>query len=318
MTLELVTKEAYTQVLGVSYHAFGTSVFNSLNDDLGYDILYILFKDTKYRLGIVGGVRDNGFCSPFSAPFGGFSFVEEHVTILQIEQAIIELKKMLSKKSINLINISLPPLCYNSNFISKQIIALRKCGLYESSIELNFFFRASSFSDSYTSMIWRNARKNLNRAVLNKLTFSTDSSLEFKKRAFQIIKENRKQKRYPLRMTWERVFKTLSVVSADFFIVQDSLGFDVASAMVFYINPKVVQVIYWGDLPQYSNLRAMNFLAFKVFEFYKSIGVEIVDIGPSTENGIPNYGLCEFKESIGCDLITKSVYSGSIDSIQQR
>lgn len=28
--------------------------------------------------------------------------------------------------------------------------------------------------------------------------------------------------------------------------------------------------------------------------------LKYLDIGPSTENSIPNYGLCDFKESIGC------------------
>jgi len=315
MTVEFVTKEDYTEVLGASYHVFGTSSFNFLNVDLGYDVLYILFKDNKYRLGIIGGVSDSCFYSPFSAPFGGFSFVEENVTILQIEQAVIELKKMLSIRAINLIKISLPPLCYNPNFVSKQIIAFRNCGLYESSIELNFFFQTRNFTDNYTSLLWRNARKNLNKAMLNGLFFLTDSSLAFKERSYHIIRKNREQKGYPLRMTWERVCKTVSLINSDFFIVQNSLGADIAAAMVFYVNQKIVQVVYWGDLPNYSSLRAMNFLAFKVFEFYKNTGIEIVDIGPSTEYGVPNYGLCEFKESIGCDLITKSVYRGEINLI---
>jgi hypothetical protein len=34
-------------------------------------------------------------------------------------------------------------------------------------------------------------------------------------------------------------------------------------------------------------------------------GMKFVDIGPSTENSIPNYGLCEFKESIGCTVVNK-------------
>jgi len=33
-----------------------------------------------------------------------------------------------------------------------------------------------------------------------------------------------------------------------------------------------------------------------------------IDIGPSTENSIPNYGLCEFKESIGCDISPKYTF----------
>jgi len=49
----------------------------------------------------------------------------------------------------------------------------------------------------------------------------------------------------------------------------------------------------------------MNFLSYEVFKYYKENGIEVVDIGPSTEDSIPNHGLCEFKESIGCDLSPK-------------
>ena len=49
----------------------------------------------------------------------------------------------------------------------------------------------------------------------------------------------------------------------------------------------------------------MNYLSFSVFEYYKKLGIHIVDIGPSSEDSVPNHGLCEFKESIGCDIIPK-------------
>ena len=46
----------------------------------------------------------------------------------------------------------------------------------------------------------------------------------------------------------------------------------------------------------------MNFLSYNIFKHYKAIGVSIIDIGHSTEDSIPNQGLCEFKESIGCSI----------------
>jgi lipid II:glycine glycyltransferase (peptidoglycan interpeptide bridge formation enzyme) len=70
-----------------------------------------------------------------------------------------------------------------------------------------------------------------------------------------------------------------------------------------------VQVIYWGDIPEFSKYKTMNFLSFNIFEHYKKSGLKIVDIGPSTENSIPNYGLCEFKESIGCSIAAKVTFS---------
>ena len=49
----------------------------------------------------------------------------------------------------------------------------------------------------------------------------------------------------------------------------------------------------------------MNYLAFSLFSYYFDKGLRILDIGPSTENGTPNYGLCEFKENIGCSVTLK-------------
>lgn len=49
----------------------------------------------------------------------------------------------------------------------------------------------------------------------------------------------------------------------------------------------------------------MNMLTYSLFQHYRKTGVRILDIGISTENGIPNFGLCEFKESIGCSVSLK-------------
>jgi hypothetical protein len=75
------------------------------------------------------------------------------------------------------------------------------------------------------------------------------------------------------------------------------------------VTPDIVQVIYWGDLPAYSEFKTMNYLSYNIFIYYKKLGVKYVDIGISTELSVPNHGLCEFKESIGCDLSLKFTFS---------
>ena len=52
----------------------------------------------------------------------------------------------------------------------------------------------------------------------------------------------------------------------------------------------------------------MNYLAYRIFEHYYKEGIKILDIGPSTEHGIPNYGLCNFKESIGCSVSSRFIF----------
>jgi lipid II:glycine glycyltransferase (peptidoglycan interpeptide bridge formation enzyme) len=96
----------------------------------------------------------------------------------------------------------------------------------------------------------------------------------------------------------------------DFFTVnkeQTTIG----AAVVFHVAPRIVQVVYWGDLPAYSEYKTMNFLSYSLFNYYQNQGIKIIDIGPSTENSIPNHGLCEFKESIGCDIAIKTVFTKS-------
>ena len=113
-------------------------------------------------------------------------------------------------------------------------------------------------------------------------------------------------------MTWDQIQETVKVIKADFFIVQQAAGKAIAAAMVFHVAEKIVQVVYWGDLPDFAHLKTMNFLSYKVFEYYKSKEIRIIDIGPSTENSIPNFGLCEFKESIGCDITSKFSFKYSL------
>ena len=108
-----------------------------------------------------------------------------------------------------------------------------------------------------------------------------------------------------MRMTFEQVWQTVSrVITADFFVLEHE-GCDVAAAQIFHVADGIAQVVYWGDIRQYAKLRPMNYLAYSLFGYYADNGLRILDIGPSTEDGIPNYGLCEFKESIGCSVTMK-------------
>ena len=131
---------------------------------------------------------------------------------------------------------------------------------------------------------------------------STD--LEGVKSAYEVIRLNREEHGYNLRMSLGDVMSTINVVPADFFLLSYN-GVDVASAMVYRLAPKICQVIYWGNIGAYSNLRPMNVLAYRLFEYYSKLDIDIIDIGPSSIDGVPDYGLLEFKESIGCSVCSK-------------
>ncbi|WP_288318136.1 hypothetical protein [Xylanibacter caecicola] len=279
-------------------HIYNSVSFSELNKRKTGRLHYLTFRNPKVRFGLVLG-EDNGgtLASPFSAPFGGLTYNKAQ-SIEFIDDAIKALKEYGRERNMR-IRITLPPFFYDDRHLPCVANALyREARLCK--MDINYHFLISDFAD-YPTVIERNAKKNLRHAMEQDTTFIiADSSNEDDiKRAYGIIKKNREEHGYPLRMTYEDVIGTTHVIPADFFILQHGYD-DMAAAQVFHVTDKIYQVIYWGDLRGFSSLRPMNLLAYRIFEHYHKQGIEILDIGPSTEDSIPNYGLCCFKESIGC------------------
>jgi hypothetical protein len=301
-----VSSSFYSDPFPNAFHVFNSVAFNVLNESKCEKVYYLVFKDSKIRLGIIFGLRNNVLVSPFSAPFGGFLPANGGVKLSQIESSLEALNNWAISKKVDGIRIVSPPFFYNENFLNKIYNCLFRAGFESRNIELNYQFQTHKFNENYQTNIWYNARKNLNRSLQADLSFEK-LDIENGEQAYDVIALNRKERGFPLRMTWEQVSETTAVIPVDFFIVNKE-GTSIAAAIVFHVANQVVQVIYWGDLPQYAECKTMNFLSYKVFQYYKQQGIAIIDIGPSTEDSVPNHGLCEFKESIGCDINIKTEF----------
>ncbi|NPD91536.1 GNAT family N-acetyltransferase [Xylanibacter muris] len=289
--------EEYRKRFAVFPHIYNSVEFSELNSRKAESLHYLLFENTKLRFGIILGEYEDGLYSPFSAPFGGFTsakpqcfeFIDEAAGLLKAYSADMDRRVV----------ITLPPEFYNVPRFAAEASSLWRAGRVRTP-EVNYHFLLSDFS-RYDMVLERNARKNLHKAMAVGMEFRRIESGDAAgiRRAYGVIQRNRAEQGYPLRMSYEDVVRTVEVIPADFFIVEHG-GCDVAAALVFHVAIDVCQVIYWGDLREYSMLRPMNWLAYRVFEYYHKFGIRILDIGPSTEHGVPNYGLCAFKESIGC------------------
>lgn len=299
MLITEVTPAEYSQLLPTPSHVFNSVEFSELNRDKATELHYLILADTKTRFGIILGEKADGLHSPFSAPFGGFSSPRQQ-RLAYMDEATEQLKAYAAGRPVH---ITLPPLVYDGTQLSKWANVLQRHGTMQS-IDLNYHFDLQQFTH-YETVIERNARKNLHQAMNEDLMLTqlgnTDSDIE---RAYGVIKANREEHGYPLRMTLQAVKDTAAILKADFFVMTHR-GRDIAAAQVFHVATSVAQVIYWGDLKEYSHLRTMNRLAHDIFAHYHGQGLKILDIGPSTVDGTPNHGLCEFKESIGCAVSPK-------------
>jgi hypothetical protein len=298
----------YKEIIPKPYHVFAQADFNDLNKNKCEKVYFLLFKTSKYKLGLIGGIKENIFFSPFSSPFGGLTFIHQDIKINDIEETLKILEIWAKSNKIKKISFTIPPSFYQKKFIAKQINSLYRFNYEIKNIDLNYYFEIQNFDENYIDQLWYSARKALKNAFENSLYLKKCTEKSDIKLAYDIIKENRTAKGFPLRMAFEDILLTDFLIKKDFFIVYTKDRTAIASSIIYYISDETVQVVYWGNLTEYSHLKPMNFLSYKLFEYYSNMHVKYIDIGPSTENSIPNYGLCEFKESIGCNICPKYTF----------
>lgn len=308
MEIIRVTDKEYQQAFPKPWSLFNSVAFSELNKEKCLDVHYLLFRDSKLRLGMIVGEREDSLNVPFSAPYGGFSY-NSSVSVTSYEEACVALKeyaKMVGKPLF----ITMASPIYNSTDNTKIYNALVQSGAKVEYTDINQHFEVTRF-EHYEDILDSKIRNKLRNALSGNLTFVNLNSKnpDDVARAYEVIRINHAERGFPLHMSLQNVLDTIKIIPADFFVVSDSEGHDVAAAQIFHATHGISQVIYWGDVPSYSHLRSMNFLSYKVFEYYYNQGkIKILDIGTSSQHGEPNYGLCEFKENIGCEMTLKYTF----------
>ncbi len=301
MEIREITKEEYSGFVQNPFSGFDTAEFFELNKHKVDEVKYFIFENNKKRFGLVAGIKDGVLKCPFSATFGIFSEIAHNNKIKHYYEAVCCLKNLALDNSLKKIIICTPPVFYNEPHITKFHNALICNGFHLLDYDINFQFELKVNQD-YDSILNTDARRNLKIAVKNNLKFEkTDNVSE----VYRIIKQNREEKGFPLWMSENDIIKTAGIIKSDYFLVSSEYG-NIAAAYVQYITRNIVNIVYWGNLQKFDRLYPMNFLAKNVYEYYNGQkNIEYLSIGTATLDSMPNFGLCDFKESIGCTCSPK-------------
>lgn len=282
--------------LGLFSTVFHSSAFNELNAGRAAEVKYLCLQTSEFICGLIVGKRNDQWFSPFSAPFGGIEYVG---FIHKSTKAAVlrDLKEFLLQNSIFPLHVTLPPEGYSKELGCFDPVDYLNEGFIMKYSDVNFHIELDG--SDYSKKLQRNARKNLNQAVsfLPELILCSNDSME--EEAYEIIRQNRSEKGYPLKMSYSQIKETKKAVEMFFYIlrVQDA---NIAAALVYHISPRIAMVVYWGHLEKYNDFRPINALSWYLVNHYKDLGYKILDIGPSSEFGVLNEGLANFKRSIGC------------------
>ena len=307
-----MTAEEYGRTFAAPLAVYLGKDFNLLNATRADAVRFLAFDDNGFRMGIVFGERGDEWLSPFSAPFGGFTYKDEEIPVEQIDAALACLASLAREKRKK-VKVVLPPTLYAKSLLSKTVSSLFRNAFALCYTDLDFAF---DLGEPYESLlVKRMARRNLKTAQAAGFDFRKEDSAEGRAVAYEVIRKNRESKNYDLKMSLEALEKTSAVVDMDFFTLYQA-GVPLAAAVVYRVSSKIAQVIYWGDVPNDGKSKPMNMVAYKTFEFYREAGFDFLDVGPSSVEGVPNAGLCSFKETIGCfvDLKYAFEYDGAGES----
>lgn len=290
-----VSKEEYKKSIENYFSGFDKIEFIELNKNKVDEVKYFIFKDNKTRFALVGGIKKDVLKFPFSATFSCFSEIAPNSKILCYHNAIKSLVEEVKKDGkINKIIFCTPPTIYNESHITKLHNALICNGFSLLDYDVNFHL---VLKQDYNEIINTDTRRNLKIAEKNNLIFTKTDDLTS---VYRIIKQNREEKGYPLWMSEEDILNTSKIIKSDYFLVSHEDKY-IAAAYIQHITKNVNNVVYWGNIQEYDRLQSMNFLAKNVYEYYsKQKNLEYLSIGTSTLDSEPNFGLCDFKESIGC------------------
>jgi hypothetical protein len=304
MEIEQISSSEYAIHFPSHDHIFNSVEFNELNKSKCDRIYYLLFHEKKNKIGLIAGVIKDELLSPFSAPHGGFSTNRSDIKLLYFENCVHYLDEFARKDKIKSIKFILPPYFYNESYLTKTRYALINNNFVHLFCNINHHFYFESLNKFADHGIDRETRRKIRKAIDLGLVFKQVTENELKSSAYDIIKTNKELKGRPLHLSFEQLKETESIVRVDYFLVYYR-EIAVASAIVYHVSKDIVQFIYWGDLREYAEYQVMSFLAYSLFEHYTKNGIKYIDLAISTENGIPNYGLCNFKEDFGCTASLK-------------
>lgn len=280
-----LTPEQYASLYTPECSVYDSPEFIALNVRKTLDVKLMGLSDGGGKIYVAQafGLKRNGWRAPFSAPFS-IPLKSPEARAGHIRQFYGMLTEELGQKA----EITFPADCYGFNDVPE----------YEDTIlDYNYHYPMERLQD-YESHLSRSGRYNHHRAQKHPFKFIETHDIA---RAYEIIKKNREAMGYPLAMSLDEVMRTSPITHGRYFVLTLDRR-DVAAAVVFHPVPGVAQVIYWGDIPEARQFRAMNSLPWHLFNWYAHHYPEIhtIDIGPSSTDGEINRGLADYKLSIGC------------------
>ncbi len=125
-------------------------------------------------------------------------------------------------------------------------------------------------------------------------------TLDFLEEGYSLIVESRKNKDYPVTMTMKELKDMFILFPEEYLLfgVFDKTKM-IAASVSIKINSEILYAFYIGDSIAYRSASPVTVLINGIHDFCGAHGIHLLDLGLSTDRGVLNKGLYEFKKSFG-------------------
>lgn len=239
------------------------------------------------------------FISPKRGTFGGIVF-NEPVDMALLEQFICTIKAYLITIGAQVISIKCPPFSHDvaQSSVMTNILLRHKFKLLGHELNYEITIDERLFSDRIDYGNDKRIRKCLRDGL-----FAEQVDLASYPSVYQVIKENRARRGFPLSMTLEQLGKMVETFPDKmhlFAVYQDDKKtVMLAGAVCIAVTQSILYVLYWGDVAGAESYSPIVLLAANIYAFCQIEGFKVLDAGISTVSSEPNYGLVKFKRNLG-------------------
>jgi Acetyltransferase (GNAT) domain len=270
---------------------------------------------------LVAAMTDEGACAGFGAPFGGFDLARPNETIANVEGLVDASLESLAADGVDVVEVRAKPGHYGSNEAALQFVLLNR-GFEVAACDLNAYLDLEPVDsvDAYAEHLKPAARKMLRRSRalgLSAVQVPADDEAAWAE-AYEVLRRNRVDRGRPMRLELDYVRRIRDAFPGHVrLLALLADGAMCAAALVYRVAAGRDLVQYWGDAGHDLAVSPMNHLVATVVEHGLAAGTRTIDIGISSEHGVPNHGLIQFKRSVGClieprlELVRSSAAKGS-------
>jgi Acetyltransferase (GNAT) domain len=232
------------------------------------------------------------------SPFGGFAF-EGSVTKESLQTIVDEVLAYSRSKKIKAVEIRCHPEMYwykNSSLVKQVLVDAGFQLKYEDITQLLMLEQELALS--------KLRKRKLKGSEMNGFVF-TELAIESLPQAYQLFLESRHQKGYPVTMTLGKLAEEFNRFSENYKLFgvlhQDKL---IAASVVIIVNQEIVYYFFPGDALAYRKYSPTTYLICQLYNLFKDRNFKYMDLGISTDAGVLNTGLYNFKKSFGaCDSL---------------